>query len=189
MTFSLRQLQEKCREQKKPSCVAFVDFTKAFDLVSRDGLFKMLDRIGCPPRLLRMIQSSHEDMKSTIQYDGSTSETFDIRRGAKQGCVLAPTLFGIFFALRMRHAFGSSSEGIYLHTRSDGMFSSYTHLTASIDGKLFNLARLKAKTKVREVLVLFASHGPFFSGLPGLLFCFLVKKHCFPSVHRITRHA
>ena len=46
MIFSLRQLQEKCREQKKPLCVAFIDLTKAFDLVSRDGLFKILAKIG-----------------------------------------------------------------------------------------------------------------------------------------------
>ena len=38
--FSLRQLQEKCREQQQPLFVAFIDLTKAFDLVSRDGLFK-----------------------------------------------------------------------------------------------------------------------------------------------------
>ena len=37
MVFSLRQLQEKCREQQQPLLVAFIDLTKAFDLVSRDG--------------------------------------------------------------------------------------------------------------------------------------------------------
>ena len=45
MIFSLRQLQEKCREQGKPLYVAFIDLTKAFDLVSRDGLFKILPRL------------------------------------------------------------------------------------------------------------------------------------------------
>ena len=39
MIFSLRQLQEKCSEQGKPLYVAFIDLTKAFDLVSRDGIF------------------------------------------------------------------------------------------------------------------------------------------------------
>ena len=42
MVFSLRQLQEKCREQHMPMHIAFIDLTKAFDLVSRDGLFKVL---------------------------------------------------------------------------------------------------------------------------------------------------
>lgn len=139
MIFSLRQLQEKCREQHMPLYVAFIDLTKAFDLVSRDGLFKILPKIGCPPKLQSMIESFHTNMKGTVQFNGSSSEPFDIRSGVKQGCVLAPTLFGIFFSLLLKHAFGTATEGIYLRTRSDG--------------RLFNLARLRARTKIREVLI------------------------------------
>ena len=90
MVFSLRE--EKCREQRKPLYIAFVDLAKAFDLVSRDVLFKILAKIGCPPTLLSITQTFHKDMKWTIVYDGSTSEAFDIRNGVKRGCVLAPTL-------------------------------------------------------------------------------------------------
>ena len=122
-----------------PLYVAFIDLTKAFDLVSREGLFKILPKVGCPPKLLSLIESFHTNMKGVVQYDGNVSEPFDIRSGVKQGCVLAPTLFGIFFAVLLRHAFGTAKEGVYLHTRSDG--------------RLFNLARLRAKTKVREVLI------------------------------------
>lgn len=139
MIFSLRQLQEKCREQQKPLYVAFIDLTKAFDLVSRDGLFNILLKIGCPPKLHSMIRSFHDGMKATIQYDGNTSEQFDIKSGVKQGCVLAPTLFGIFFSLLLKHAFGNSTEGVYMHTRSDG--------------RLYNIARLRAKTKVRKIII------------------------------------
>ena len=35
MIFSVRQLQEKCREQRRPLFIAFIDLTKAFYLVSR----------------------------------------------------------------------------------------------------------------------------------------------------------
>ena len=38
MIFVLRQIQEKCREQNVGLYSAFVDLTKAFDTVSRDGL-------------------------------------------------------------------------------------------------------------------------------------------------------
>jgi hypothetical protein len=44
--FSLRKLQKKCREQKKPLYIAFTDLTKAFDMVSRRGLFSLLQKIG-----------------------------------------------------------------------------------------------------------------------------------------------
>ena len=114
MIFSLRQLQEKCREQGKPLYVAFIVLTKAFDLVSRDGLFKILAKISCPPTLLSIVKSFHEDMKGTVLYDGATSNPFNILSGLKQGCVLAPILFGIFFATLLKHAFGESTEGIYL---------------------------------------------------------------------------
>ena len=90
MVFSIRQLQEKCREQRKPLYIAFIDLTKAFDLVSRDQFFKILPKIGCSPRLLSIIKSFHDDMNGTVIFDGSTSIAFDIRSGVKQGCVLAP---------------------------------------------------------------------------------------------------
>ena len=67
------------------------------------------------------------------------SEAFNIRSGVKQGCVLAPTLFGIFFSVLLKHAFRTTNVGILLRSRTDG--------------KLFNLARLRSKTKVSQVLL------------------------------------
>lgn len=139
MIFSLCQLQEKCREQQKAHYVAFIDLTKAFDLVSREGLFNILPKIGYPLKLHSMIKSFHDDRKATIQHEGSMSEPLIIKSGVKQGCILMSTLFGIFFPLLLKHAFRTSMEGVYLHTRSDG--------------QLFNLARLRVKTKLCEALI------------------------------------
>ena len=140
MVFSIRQLQEKCREQQMPLCIAFIDLTEEFDLVNRDGLFKVLPKIGCPPKLQSMIESFHTDTKGTVQFNDSSSELFEINSSVKQSCVLVPTLFGICFGLLLKHAFDTTTEGIDLRTRSDG--------------RLFNLARLRAKTKVRKVLIM-----------------------------------
>ena len=134
----MMQLQEKCREQKQPLYIAFIYLTNAFDFVSRDGLFKILSLMDCPPNLLSFIKSFHDGSRSTVQYDGSMSEAFDINSGLKQGCVLAPTLFNIFFSVLLKHAFKSIEEGILLRTRSDG--------------KLFKPTRLRSKTKVRKVI-------------------------------------
>ena len=114
--------------------------------MSRRGLFQLLKKIGCPPKLLSIIASFHENMQGTMSYDGALSDPFEIQSDVKEGCVLAPTLFGIFFSLLLNFAFQHSDEGVYLHTRSDA--------------KLFNLSRLKAKTKVCTVLlreILFAN--------------------------------
>ena len=56
--------------------LAFVDLTRAFDLVSRTGLFKLLEKIGCPPKLLSIIASFHVNMHGTVNFDGVISEPF-----------------------------------------------------------------------------------------------------------------
>ena len=76
---------------------------------------------------------------STVQFDGNMSSEFEVKSGVKQGCVLAPTLFGIFFALLLKHAFKSTRDGVYLHSRSDV--------------RLFNISRLRTKTKSRKVTI------------------------------------
>lgn len=60
------------------------------------------------------------------------------RAGANMTAIV-PIIFGIFFSIVLSHAFIVSEDGIYTHSRSDG--------------KLFNLARLQAKTKIRKVLI------------------------------------
>ena len=119
--------------------IAFIDLTKAFDLVSRERLFSLLVKVGCPPKLLSMFRSSYDSMKVTVQYEGNMSEPFDTKSGMKQGCILAPTLSGILSSLLLKHILGTATEGLYLDTRSDG--------------RLFNFARLRAKTKVYEITI------------------------------------
>ena len=79
MIFSLHRLQEKCREQNQPLYLAFIDLTKAFDLVSRDGLFKMLPLIGCPSKLLSIVRSFHDGLMNTVQFDGDMSAKFRVK--------------------------------------------------------------------------------------------------------------
>lgn len=59
----LRQLQEKSREQRQPLYITFIDLTKAFDLVRRRGLFALLEKIGCPTKLIKLISSFHDGMQ------------------------------------------------------------------------------------------------------------------------------
>ena len=59
-----------------PLYIGFIDLTKAFDLVSRDGLFQIVPKIGCPPKLKSMIESFHTNMKGTVQFNGSSSRPF-----------------------------------------------------------------------------------------------------------------
>lgn len=102
MVFVLCQLQEKCREQNKGLYATAVDLTKAFDTVNRTGLWLILERLGCPPKFLQMVIQLHENQRGQIRLNGNLSEPFPISNGEKQGCVLATTLFSIFFSMMLK---------------------------------------------------------------------------------------
>nr|VZI24079.1 unnamed protein product [Spirometra erinaceieuropaei] len=50
MIFAALQLQEKCQEMRTHLYSTFVDLTKAFDTVNREGLWKIMQKFGCPER-------------------------------------------------------------------------------------------------------------------------------------------
>jgi len=141
MVFTLRQIQEKCREQHKDLFISFIDLTKAFDTVSRDGLWAILERLGCPPKFLQMLMQLHDNQHGRVRLNQDLSESFPINNGVKQGCVLAPTLFTIFFSMMLQHASKDLQE-------NDGVLIRYR-----MDGNVFNLRRLQARTRTQLQLV------------------------------------
>ena len=58
MIFVLRQIQEKCREQNMGLYATLVELTKAFDIISRDGLWKVIACLGRPPEFLTSLATS-----------------------------------------------------------------------------------------------------------------------------------
>ena len=139
MIFVLMQIQEKCREQNIGLYTAFVDLTKAFDTVSHDELWKILARLGCTLKFLTILCQLHEGQQGQVKHNGSLSGSFPISNGVKQGCILAPTLFSIFFSIMFHEGKEDLPEGIYICFRTDG--------------SLFNLQHLLAHTKTIEELI------------------------------------
>ena len=148
MIFAMRQLQEKCIEQNMPLFSVFihVDLTKAFDTVNREALWTVLEHIGCPPKFISMIRFFHDGMTGQVLSHGNVTEAFTISNGVKQGYVLAPVLFNIFFTCMLSHAVRDLEKGVYIRYH--------------LDGSLFDLRCLAAKTKSLQSLfqeVLFAN--------------------------------
>ena len=91
---------------------------------------------GCPEKFISMIRQFHDGMLARVLDDGDSSEAFTATNGVKQGCVLALTLFGMTFTAMLSDAFKDDDNDIRVRFRTDG--------------KVFNLRRLQAKTKVKE---------------------------------------
>ena len=119
--------------------MTFVDLTKGFDTVGRDGLWKIMAKFGCPPRYIAMVGQFNDGMQACVQNDGEYSEPFPVTNGVKQGCVMAPTLFSVMFSAMLTDAFQDVDAGFPIRYR--------------FDGKLLKLRRLQAKSKVQTDVV------------------------------------
>lgn len=98
MMFVIRMLQEFGRDKDIPMFVCFIDLMKAYDSVDRPLLWKVLARFGVPEKMIAVIRAFHDGMRAAVRIDDELSEEIDITRGLRQGCVLAPLLFNLFFA-------------------------------------------------------------------------------------------
>nr|VZI19294.1 unnamed protein product [Spirometra erinaceieuropaei] len=114
MIFAARQLQEKCQDMRNHLYSTFVDLTKAFDTVNREGLWKIMQKFGCPERFTQMVRQLHDGMMARVTDNGAVSEAFAVTNGVKQGCVLAPTLFSLMFS-----AYRDERPGIRIAYRTD----------------------------------------------------------------------
>nr|VZI46780.1 unnamed protein product [Spirometra erinaceieuropaei] len=120
MIFAARQLQEKCQEMRTHLYSTFVDLTKAFDTVNREGLWKIMQKFGCPERFAQMVRQLHDGMMAQVTDNGAVSEAFAVTNGVKQGCVLAPTLFSLMFSAMLMYAYRYERPGIRIAYRTDG---------------------------------------------------------------------
>eukprot|EP00106_Octopus_bimaculoides_P000104 XP_014767546.1 PREDICTED: RNA-directed DNA polymerase from mobile element jockey-like [Octopus bimaculoides] len=139
MVFAARHLQEKCQEQNVDLYSTYIDLTKAFDTVSREGLWGILAKYGCPRKFITIVRQLHDGMLERVQNNGETSDPFPVSNGVKQACVLAPTLLSLTFSAMLTDAFRDTDIGIGIKYRSDG--------------SIFNIGRLNAKTKVPVVTI------------------------------------
>ena len=92
--------------------MTFVDLTKAFDVVSRPGLWKIMAKFGCPARFIAVVRQFHDGMLAWVQSDGEDSGPFPVTNRVKQGCVLAPTLFSMLFFAMLTDAFQDCDDGL-----------------------------------------------------------------------------
>lgn len=99
MVFSLRKLREKAREHAKDFFISFVDFTKAFDTVSKDALRVVLRKISVPERTFSVIVSFNHGMMVSVRYSCEVSDLFIVFNGTKQGFVLVTLLFALYFSV------------------------------------------------------------------------------------------
>ena len=93
--FVLNCLVNRHLTRKKKLYVAFIDFKKAFDSVSRLALWNILEKYGFSGKISQVLRSIYNEVKCCVRTENAISEFFPCFRGLKQGCKCSPKIFSI----------------------------------------------------------------------------------------------
>ena len=70
-------------------------------------------------------------MMGRVCADGKESDGFEVTAGVKQGCVISPSLFSLFFAAMLKEATEDMPQEVTIRFPN---------------GSIFNISRMKAST-------------------------------------------
>ena len=91
--FTLHGIVERYLGSKKKVYAAFIDFCKAFDSISRDSLFAILEKNGLNGKMLKVLKSVYQYTPSCVRCPEGYTDYFECTSGVKQGCKCSPILF------------------------------------------------------------------------------------------------
>ena len=87
---------EKARGFQKNIYFCFIDYTKAFDCVGHNKLWKILQEMGIPDHLICLLRNLYADQEATVRTGHRIMDWFQIGKGVHQGCILSPCLFNFY---------------------------------------------------------------------------------------------
>ena len=82
--------------KKKNIYFYFIDYTKAFDCVDQNKLWKILQEMGIPDRLTCLLSNLYAGQEAAVRTGHGTIDWLQIRKGVHQGCILSPCLFNLY---------------------------------------------------------------------------------------------
>ena len=74
----------------------FIDYTKAFDCVDHNKLWKTLKETGIPDHLICLLRNLYAGQEAKVKTGHATTDWFQIGKGVHQGCILSPCLFNSY---------------------------------------------------------------------------------------------
>ena len=82
----------------------FIDYTKAFDFVDHNKLWKILQEMGIPDHLTCLLRNLYAGQEAAVRTGHGRTDWFQIGKGVCQGCILSSCLSNLYAEYIMRHA-------------------------------------------------------------------------------------
>ena len=87
---NIRWIFEKAREFQKNIYFYFIDYTKAFDCVDHNRLWKILQEMGIPDPLTCLLRNLYAGQEATGRTGHGIMDWFQTGKLVCQGCILSP---------------------------------------------------------------------------------------------------
>ncbi|KAB0356417.1 hypothetical protein FD754_000573 [Muntiacus muntjak] len=132
----------KKQEFQKNIYFCFIDYTKAFNSVDHNKLWKILKEMGIPDHLTCLFRNLYAGQEAIVRTGHGTTDWFQIGKGVRQGCILSPCLFNLYAEYIMRNAgLEEAQAGIKIAGRniSNLRYADDTTLMAESEEELKNL--------------------------------------------------
>ena len=101
---NIRCIMEKAREFQKSIYFWFIDYAKTFDCVDHNKLWKILQEMEVPDYHCSVLRNPYAGQEATVRTRHGTTDSFQIGKGVRQGCILSPCLFNFYAEYIMRNA-------------------------------------------------------------------------------------
>ena len=76
--------------------ICFIDYTKAFDCVDHNELWKIFKELGILDHLTCLLRNLYVGQEATVRTGHGTTDWFQIGKGVRQGCILLLCLFNLY---------------------------------------------------------------------------------------------
>ena len=86
-----------------PLCMLSLDFQKAFDQISHEYLYQILESYGVSRWFVERVRAMYENMSSMVQVNGAMVGPIKIESGIRQGCPLSMALYTLCLHPLLRH--------------------------------------------------------------------------------------
>ena len=87
---------KKAREFQKYIYFCFTDYSKAFDCVDHNKLWKTLKEMGVPDHLTWLLRNLYAGQEATVRTGKGITDWLQIGKGVCQGYILSPCLFNLY---------------------------------------------------------------------------------------------
>src|SRR5574341_1021906 len=95
---------KKQESSRKNIYFCFIDYTKAFDCVDHNKLWKILKEMGIPDHLTCLLRNLYAGQEATVRTGHGTIDWFQIGKRICQGFILSMCLFNLYAEYIMRNA-------------------------------------------------------------------------------------